>query len=631
MRYIFCICLVSAMTSIFAQNVYIPMNVQKAMKKGTRTASGEPGPAYWENKADYDLDIQFDPKTRMLTGKEIVVYYNNSPDDLDLLPVYLYPDYYKKGMDRLWPVDAADESDGVQIDDMQIGNQKVKINNSPDDKGAGQYSREGTILFIQLDAPIKSGATEHVTINWHYIVNKGSHNRTGGVDETSFFIAYCFPRISVYDDIDGWDTHSFNGLQEFYNDFGNFTASVVVPKNYVVWGTGNLVNPSEVLSPEINDRLNGVMHSDSIRFIITQDDIDAKKVTADNKWNTWKFTADNVTDFAFALSDHYVWQSSSLEVDKTTHRRVRVDAAYNPAHKSYEHVADVARRSVLMMSYQYPNVPFPYPHETIFDGLDQMEYPMMVNDNPLENFAQDVNLTSHEIFHTYFPFYMGVNETKYAWMDEGWATIGEYVLSKEILNDKSEVFLKNLYEPMAGTDEDLPMITVSTQLSGNAYWENSYGKPALVYLYLRDILGDDVFFKCLHNYIDTWHGKHPTPYDFFNCFNKASGKNLSWFWNAWFYQPGYADVAMLNVIKNSDSKYTVAITDKGNKPVPVDAVVTFADNTQKTFHYSPAIWETNNIYYIPVETNQAVIKVELQTANIPDADKTNNNWSGPSR
>ena len=280
----------------------------------------------------------------------------------------------------------------------------------------------------------------------------------------------------------------------------------------------------------------------------------------------------------------------------------------------------------------FPKVPYPYPHETVFDGLDQMEYPMMVNDNPLDDSAPGatfgtVELTSHEIFHTYFPFYMGVNETQYAWMDEGWATFGEHMISKEILDKPDhEVFMSDYYANLAGTDIDVPMITPSTVLTGDAYWENSYGKPALMYLYLMGILGNEKFFDALHNYMDTWAGKHPTPYDFFNCMNAGSGKNLNWYFKQWFYEPGYPDLDILNCTDNGNKKYTLIIYNDGNKPVPVDVTVTCADNSTKKFQASAAVWETNNIYYINFDSDSKPVKAELNMLNIPDVDTSNNSW-----
>ena len=231
-----------------------------------------------------------------------------------------------------------------------------------------------------------------------------------------------------------------------------------------------------------------------------------------------------MTDFVFAIANHYIWKASSLVVDPATGRRTRVDAVFNPSHADYYEVVDFARKTVQAMSYRFPKWPYPYPHETVFDGLDQMEYPMMVNDNPLSDRASAINLTDHEIFHTMFPFYMGVNETKYAFMDEGWATIGEWVISPLIdptVTDKDGV---DDYSRLSGREDDLPIITLSTQEMDNAYYLNSYPKPGLGYLYAKDLLGDSLFLKGLHHYIETWHGKHPIPSDFFAAMNAGTGQ-----------------------------------------------------------------------------------------------------------
>lgn len=177
------------------------------------------------------------------------------------------------------------------------------------------------------------------------------------------------------------------------------------------------------------DKLQSAKTSDAIIHVIDSTDYESNKVLSTSATGLWKFTADTVTDFAFAISDHYLWDVSSVLVDSFTGRRTLTEAAYNKEHKDYFDVASQAQQSVFYMSYYYPKYPFPFPHITVFDGTDQMEYPMMVNDNPTETHKDGVQLTSHEIFHSYFPFYMGINETQYAWMDEGWATIGESVIS----------------------------------------------------------------------------------------------------------------------------------------------------------------------------------------------------------
>jgi hypothetical protein len=284
-----------------------------------------------------------------------------------------------------------------------------------------------------------------------------------------------------------------------------------VPAAQVVWATGDLLNGKDVLAEKNYRLLQSAEKNDAIIDVIDSLDLLNKNFTNHaNATNTWLYEADNVTDMVFACSDHYLWQSTSLVVDKATGRRTRVDAAWNPKHRTYASVIDEARKTVDAMSYRFPKWPYPYAHETVFDGLDQMEYPMMVNDNPVDNHEESVELTDHEIFHTMFPFYMGINETKYAWMDEGWATIGEWLISPMIDPAIVDTYGVQEVSSTAGQETDLPIIAISADID-QAYFANSYPKPALGYLYIKDLLGDELFIKALHYYINRWKGKHPRP------------------------------------------------------------------------------------------------------------------------
>jgi hypothetical protein len=400
-----------------------------------------------------------------------------------------------------------------------------------------------------------------------------------------------------------------------------------VPGNYEVWATGNLANADEVYNPEIAQRLATAAKADSVTNIIRPADLKAGNITLNKTANTWKFEADSVTDFVFAISNHYLWQSGSLVVDPKTGRRTRVDAVFNPNHKDYFNVIGYARKTVQAMSYTFPKWPYPYPHETVFDGLDQMEYPMMVNDNPEEKAEDGIELTDHEIFHTMFPFYMGTNETKYAWMDEGWATIGEWVISSIIDPNVTDTFAIDGYERSAGTESDPPIMTLSTLLNGHAYEADSYPKPALGYLYVRDLLGDSLFTVALHHYITLWHGKHPMPYDFFNCINTGSGTNLDWFWKKWFFDNGVPDQAITSV-SHTGKNYTVIITNAGTKPVPIDLTLYYGDGTTKLIHQSIACWKDGNkTVTLNFVAREPVNQMILGNGYDADVNKVNNTWT----
>ncbi|MEO5942513.1 MAG: M1 family metallopeptidase [Ferruginibacter sp.] len=591
-----------------------PTNIHDAINKGTRSISGLPGKNYWQNKADYDIKINFDPATRLLTGTEEITYLNNSPDTLKQIVFKLYPNLYKKGSQRLMSINAADISDGVSITEMKIDNEEHDVST---------LRTDGTNMSARIK-PAMPGQQLHFFIKFSYTLNKTSHIRTGEVDDGSYFIAYFFPRIAVYDDIDGWNMNPYLGIQEFYNDFCNFKTSITVPANYLVWATGDLKNCNDVLNEKFCKRIKQAEANDAFIDIIDSADLKAGNITKNNTTNTWNYEANNVTDAVFAISNHYIWQSSSLVVDKATGRRTRVDAVFNPFHKDYFKVASDARKTVEAMSYRFPKWPYPYNHETVFDGLDQMEYPMMVNDNPVEDRAESIELTDHEIFHTMFPFYMGINETKYGWMDEGWATIGEWLISPMIDSSLVDEYGMAATEKSAGTEVDLPITTLTTQEYGASMFLNSYPKPALGYLYVKDMLGDDLFYKGLHNYFRNWAGKHPLPNDFFYSMNAGSGKNLNWFWQKWFYESGVPDVGIVK-LSGSSNKKQLTVTLKGTKPVPLDVTILYKDGSMQKIHRSIAVWgKGDKLVTINFTATKLIREITLGSTYIPDVDRSDN-------
>ncbi|MBD2766689.1 M1 family metallopeptidase [Hymenobacter sp. BT664] len=602
-----------------AQPLLVPRNLQATYAKGTRAETGLPGPNYWQNTADYDLQVTFDPATRRVTGTVAISYQNNSPDSLRQVWFKLYPNLYQKGAPRAKAFAPEDIGEGVQITSLTINGAVFNVN---------KLNINATNLTVPLRRAIGPRQTATVRATYAYTLNKGSHQRTGEVEPGAAFVAYFFPRIAVYDDIDGWNKHPYTGDQEFYNDFCNFRAAITVPRNFVVWATGDLKNAGQVLTPKYAQRLQEAERQDAVTAIISAEDAKRRDVTTPNAQNTWRFEARNVPDFVFATADHYVWQSTSLVVDPATQRRTRVDAVYNPKHQDYVEVIDFARKTVEAMSYTFPKWPFPYAHETVFDGLDQMEYPMMVNDNPTATRADAIELTDHEIFHTMFPFYLGINETKYGWMDEGWATIGEWLISPIIDPKLDDDYGVATYAAAAATESDSPIVTLSTQENGLPFFLNSYPKPGLGYLYVKDLLGDELFTKALHTYIRNWNGKHPMPYDFFNSMNAGAGRNLNWFWQRWFFDTGYPDLALANVDK-TPTGYDIVVQAKGSKPVPIDLTVTFADNTTQKLHRTIGVWETGvTSVTVPVGTKQAVKRVTLGSTLVPDSFPKDNVWEG---
>lgn len=256
----------------YSQELYKSVNVKAAIEKGTRSENGKPGSNYWQNKADYKMKINFDPQTKVLSGEETITYYNNSPDSLNNVAIRLYSDLYKKGVERNVTIDPKDENDGVTIEAVRIGNEEInEFNNTR------KIVRSGTNMYLTPAKAIQAKSVQTIYIKWHYTVNTGSQMRTGAVDETSYFIAYSFPRVSVYDDVNGWDYWSYKGTQEFYNDFGDFDVEITASKNYVVWATGELQNATDNLSATVLKRLKSAAITNKNVHVI--DSTDYKKIT----------------------------------------------------------------------------------------------------------------------------------------------------------------------------------------------------------------------------------------------------------------------------------------------------------------------------------------------------------------
>ncbi|WP_342647489.1 M1 family metallopeptidase [Mucilaginibacter sp. CSA2-8R] len=621
-RFILFTALAASSLSGFAQNaLYMPRDIQNAFKKGTRSPDGKPGKNYWQNHARYDIHVTAAPPNRNIKGTESITYFNDSPDTLRSLNMKLILNVHRPGAVRLSPAQPDYLTSGMQIDTFTVnGQQSVAWNN---EQAAATNQR------VRLAKPLLPHDSLKLNIAWHYEISKES-NREGMIDATTYYLAYFYPRVSVYDDYNGWDYLPFNDALEFYNDFNDYNLKVTVPANYLVWATGTLQNAAQVLQPEYAKRLQASFTSDSTIHVATAQDLAAKKITKPGN-NTWIWTSNHITDVALGLSDHYVWDAASVVVDKATGRRASMQAAFADSSADFHHSVQNGRNSLSYFSTSWPGVPYPFPKMTAFQGFADMEYPMMVNDSHTDDlrFAQFVQ--DHEIAHTYFPFYMGINETRYGYMDEGWATTFEYLIGKaEVGQAATDKLYKNfrvnrwVHDP--SSYEDLPIITPTSELN-MAAGNNEYGKASLSYLALKDMLGDELFKKALHTYMDNWHGKHPIPWDYFNSMNAGSGRNLNWFFNNWFFTNGYIDLAVDNVAKTKTG-VNITIKNIGGFAAPFDAVITYTNGSSDTLHRTSAFWESNQKQAtLALKNTKAVKSVKLDGGIFMDADENNNTWN----
>ncbi|MFT4031408.1 MAG: M1 family metallopeptidase [Siphonobacter sp.] len=607
------------------QNLPVPLEIQKAYDAQTRSTDGRPGSRYWQNHSDYTIQVELDPATRKLTGSEKVIYTNQSPTNIQALVVRLYPDIFKKDAVR-----DEDNIDPADINDDGVDVEKVTINGT-----VAKVERKGTNAFVRLPQSLKSGESVTLEINWNYLIPAKTHIREGTYFSSSFMVAYWYPQIAVFDDIDGWDRMDYTGQKEFYNDFNNYDVSITVPASHLIWATGVWQNPEKILTSEFLDRYKTSQTSDEIVKIVTREDrLNGGITVAKSGKHTYNFKAEYVPDFVFAASDTYLWDASSALVDAKTGRRSGVAAVYHPGSQDFYEVCRYAKQCLEYFSSYLPGVPYPYPNETVFNGSGGMEFPMFVNDGSYPPaFAAEV--TAHEIAHTYFPFYMGINERKYAWMDEGWAqTLPNWLefdikgMSKKFMPQQTNA---QYLESFAGKEQEQPMMVPTNLLVGNAYSWATYFRPAQAYTFLRDMLGQDKFKAALQEYMARWHGKHPIPFDFFFSFNNALKENLSWYWIPWFFEKGYPDLA-IGEVTTKKGKTKIRVDQKGSLPVPVKLIFTYTDDTTEEINETARVWQSGakSIELSP-KTEKPIKKITLSGISIPDVNRQNNTWEPTSK
>jgi hypothetical protein len=542
--------------------------VLAAYEKGTRSFDGTPGEKYWQNFSEYKIKVSVEPKTRLVKGQEVITYYINSPDSLYEIVFNIIQDLNKPETERNREISEEAITSGVDIERFAINDSDIVITDNE------YFLRENTLLTLTLDHPAPPNSTINFEIDWNFIIPKGKNPRMGTYDSTSFLIAYWFPQVAVYDDIDGWDKLAHNGEQEFYNDFSNFDVEIIVPNTFGVWATGILQNPDEVLTPEYLNRYEEAHISDEIINIVTKNEVRSGKIyKSESEFNTWKYKAENVTDFTFGISDHYLWDAGSLVVDEDTDRRTYVAAVYKEESEDFYEVADIAKKAIGYFSNTLPAVPFPFPSLTIFNGSGGMEFPMMINDGSELRRARTVDVTSHETAHQYMPFYVGINEEKYSWMEEGMAEFLPFDFQREEGEYFPRIRIVIGYERFAGEEMEMPMMI---------------------------------------------------PYDFFFTFNEVTGKDLSWYWKPWFFERGYPDLAIKNA-SYDNGKLEIEIEKVGIIPIPVNLVVTCKDYSRIEIYENAAVWEKgNNILKIERESESKPLSIVLGSDFIPDSNEKNN-------
>lgn len=538
-----------------------------------RTASGRPGEEYWQQQADYQIQVKLDEDKHQITGSETITYHNNSPDSLSYLWLQLDANQLSNLSERE-RMRSAPHLAKVPVEQMPsidlrpAYEPQLKIWNLEDQNGIALSSMiDSTLMRITLPEPIPPMSEYSFSMEWSYTLNNSDviWARSGyeyfPKEENSIYeIAQFYPRMAIYTDIDGWLTKEFLGAGEFATEFGNFDVEITVPEDHIVGATGQLLNPEEVLSNAQQKRLEEAKNADRPIFIVSPKEAAQNAAEHAARTKTWKFHAENVRDFAFGSSRKFIWDAWGVDIAGKT---VLAMSFYpNEAEPLWSKYSTQAVAHTLEV-YSEELFPYPYPVCISMNGaIGGMEYPMLSfnGPRPLEDgtyFGEDgpwihqkyalISVIIHEVGHNWFPMMINTDERSWTWMDEGLNTYVQLIAQMQWEEDypKRRGEPQKISEYMKGSN-DVPIMTDADSLrqSGN----NAYAKPAVALNILREtVIGAESFDFAFQEYVDTWAFKRPYPSDFFRIMEDASGKDLDWFWRSWFYGTNHVDLAISDV------------------------------------------------------------------------------------
>lgn len=547
-----------------------------------RTASGAPGVDYYQQQVDYVMDLELDDKNTRLYGDETITYTNNSPDALSYLWVQLDQNIRKKDAPALekngsgfQPLAQASTFVKKYIDEPFDGGFHVEAVKGPNGRPL-KYTINQTMMRVELPKPILPGGQYSFSIKWWYNINNHVTNRARSGYEyfpedgnRAYVIAQFFPRMAVYNDVEGWQNYQFWGNGEFALNFGNYEVKLTVPADHIVEATGQLQNPKEVLSREEFKRYKTAQNSfDKPVMIVTQEEATAKEASFSEKKKTWHYIANNVRDFAFASSRKFIWDMMAVQVGP---RKVMAVSLYpkegNPLWEAY------STRAVAQTLDTYSRYTFnyPYPKAVSVHAKNQgMEYPMICWNygRPNEDGTYSdrtkfgmISVIIHEVGHNYFPMIVNSDERQWGWMDEGLDTFMQYLTEQEFgTNFPDAIAPLDSYPSRRGAPSkivpymagDQSFISPIMSNPENVFQlgPNAYAKPATALNILREtVMGHELFDYAFKTYAQRWMFKHPTPEDFFRTMEDASAVDLDWFWRGWFYSTDYVDIGVGSVKK----------------------------------------------------------------------------------
>lgn len=600
-----------------------------------RSGSGVPGPLFWQNRADYQLDARIDPASHTLTGTAAIHYTNHSPDTLDVLWLQLDQNMYRADARAAAsrPSRRTQFTDGMQIASVEI-----------ERDGRSQPAHfvvDDTRMRVDLPQPLAGqGKALTLQIRYRYRIPGTWGGRTAysaSKQGEIYEIAQWYPRMAVYDDLRGWDTQPYLG-SEFYLEYGDFDYAVTVPDGFLVAGSGALTNPAEVLSRAEQQRLQQARDSDRTVLIRTPAEVAARAAApAGNVTRTWRFHMQHTRDVAFAASPAFVWDAARIKLPGGKQSlAMSVYPVEGVGADKWDRSTEYVKGAIEHFSQWYP---YPWPAAINLGGYGAgMEYPGIVFDG-FEDGGKDLFwITAHEIGHTWFPMIVGSNERRHAFMDEGFNTFIDVYASDAFNKGEYAPKRDSEYAPKGGNpvDEILPLLAdrsaptlmdIADATSETYRHPLTYFKGALGLVLLREqILGPARFDPAFRKYIATWAYKHPTPSDFFRLMESESGEDLSWWWRGWYLNNWQLDmgIARAQYVEHDPAKgLQLTLRSRQKLVMPVTVRVDLADGSHLDRRVPVETWLQNTAPTLTLPTTQKVLHVTLDPDHaLPDADRS---------
>lgn len=599
-----------------------------------RSASGEPGPKYWQNRADYKIECTIDTVQHEIRGKQELTYTNNSPDQLKFLWLQLDQNIYKEDSRGTATTTASGGrwANRNFTDGHVIKSITVEANGK---KYKPQYQITDTRMQVWLQEALKSGTKVKLHIEFAFTVPTYGTDRMGRLQTKNgwvYEIAQWYPRMCVYDDLQGWNVLPYLGQGEFYLEYGDIEFTVTAPADMIVVGSGELLNPQECFTATEAKRYAEAKNSDKTVIIRSADEVN-KGIKPSKATNTWKFKIQNTRDAAWAASKAFILDGAKINLPSG--KKALALSAYpveSDTPDAWRRSTEFTKASIEYYSQKWYE--YPYPAAVNVAGIvGGMEYPGIVFCSYRAKGASLWGVTDHEFGHIWFPMIVGSNERKYAWMDEGFNTFIND-LSTEAFNNgefKDQAIVpENAKKAQFGDNID-ELFNTPDVIQQRSLGVSAYFKPSQMLHALRNnVLGAERFDRALKEYIQRWAYKHPSPWDFFRTIENVAGEDLAWFWRGWVFNNWKIDQAVKDVKYRDNVPANgglITIENLEKMPMPVTVLIKESNGKTHNLKLPVEIWQRGSIYTFPVGTTSEITEVTLDPdKTLPDWDRSNNSW-----